>query len=147
MPKFTLSQAAKETGKSKSLIHNAIKSGRLSAHKREDGIFEIDASELFRVFKKNVQERQEEPIIRTESERLERLLYEQKIDSLAQQLEREKQFNRELLLRLDSEAEERRKLILLLTHQQEQFLNRPENVQVEKERKKENLLWKKIFKE
>jgi hypothetical protein len=82
---------------------------------------------------------------RTESERLERLLYEQKIDSLAQQLEREKQFNRELLLRLDSEAEERRKLTLLLTHHQEQFFNRTENVQVEKESKGENLLWKKIF--
>ena len=145
MSKFTLSQAAKETGKSKSLIHNAIKSGRLSAYKREDGIFEIDASELFRVFEKNVQERQEEPIIRTESERLERLLYEQKIDSLAQQLEREKQFNRELLLRLDSEAEERRKLTLLLTHQQEQFFNRTETVEAKKSGKGENLLWKKIF--
>lgn len=145
MPKFTLSQAATETGKSKSVIHNAIKNGILSAHRCENGRFEIDAAELFRVFEKNVQERQEEPIIRTESERLERLLYEQKIDSLAQQLEREKQFNRELLLRLDSEAEERRKLTLLLTHQQEQFFNRTENVQVEKERKDENLLWKKIF--
>jgi hypothetical protein len=42
------------------------------------------------VFEKNVH-----PQIphRTESERLERLLYEQKIDSLAQQLEREKQFS------------------------------------------------------
>lgn len=146
MPKFTLSQAAKETGKSKSLIHNAIKNGRLSAYKREDGIFEIDASELFRVFEKNVQEPPEEPIIRTESERLERLLYEQKIDSLAQQLEREKEFNRELLLRLDSEAEERRKLTLLLTHQQEQFSSKSETVEVKKAGKGENLLWKKIFK-
>jgi Mg/Co/Ni transporter MgtE len=145
MPKFTLSQAAKETGKSKSLIHNAIKSGRLSAYKREDGIFEIDASELFRVFEKNVQERKEEPIIRTESERLERLLYEQKIDSLAQQLEREKQFNRELLSRLDSEAEERRKLTLLLTHHQEQFFSKSEMVEAKKVGKEQNLLWKKIF--
>lgn len=116
MAKFTLSQAAKETGKSKSIIHNAIKNGRLSAYKREDGIFEIDASELFRVFEKNAQDRQEEPVIKTESERIERLLYEQKIDSLAQQLEREKEFNRELLLRLDSESEERRRLTLLLTY-------------------------------
>jgi hypothetical protein len=48
-------------------------------------------------------------------------------------------------MRLDSEAEERRKLTLLITHQQEQFFNRTENVLVEKERKVENLLWKKIF--
>ncbi len=48
--------------------------------------------------------------------------YTSKKDSLAQQLEREKQFNMELLLRLDSEAEERRKLTLLLTHQQNNFV-------------------------
>jgi galactokinase/mevalonate kinase-like predicted kinase len=105
----------------------------LSAYKREDGIFEIDASELFRVFEKNVQERQEEPIIRTETERLERLLYEQKIDSLAQQLEREKELNRELARRLDDEALERRKLTALLTHQTE--------------RKSDGgALWRKVFK-
>ena len=145
MPKFTLSQAATETGKSKSVIHNAIKNGMLSAHRCENGRFEIDASELFRVFEKNVQEPPEEPIIRTESERLERLLYEQKIDSLAQQLEREKQFNRELLLRLDTEAEERRKLTLLLTHQQEQLNQRGSSEKFDIIAK-ENQLWKKIFK-
>jgi excisionase family DNA binding protein len=47
--KFSIGQAAKETGKSKSTISRAIKSGRLSAHKNGD-TFEIDAAELFRVF-------------------------------------------------------------------------------------------------
>ena len=145
MPKFTLSQAAKETGRSKSIIHNAINKGRLSAHKREDGIFEIEASELFRVFEKNVPERQEERDDRTDLERLEHLLHEQKVDFLVQQLEREKQFNRELLLRLDSEIEERRKLTLLLTHQQEQFANKSATSAPKTEKKDENLLWKKIF--
>src|SRR3954452_16222699 len=46
---FTLSQAAKATGKSKSSISRAIDAGRLSAH-RNGGIFEIDAAELHRVF-------------------------------------------------------------------------------------------------
>jgi hypothetical protein len=45
---------------------------------------------------------------------------------------------------LDSEAKERRKLTLLLTHQQEQLFNRTENVQVEKESEGEFLMEKNI---
>lgn len=47
--KITVGQAAKETGKSKSTISRAIKSGRLSAAKDGTG-FLIDPSELFRVY-------------------------------------------------------------------------------------------------
>ncbi|MEP5731959.1 MAG: excisionase family DNA-binding protein [Sulfitobacter sp.] len=47
--KFTLGQAATETGKPKSTISRAIKSGRISATKTGNK-YEIDASELFRVF-------------------------------------------------------------------------------------------------
>ena len=47
---FSLSQAAKETGKGKSSIHRAVKSGRLSAQRRDDGTYSIDAAELFRAF-------------------------------------------------------------------------------------------------
>src|SRR3954464_9131171 len=46
---YTLSQAAKATGKSKSSISRAIDTGRLSAT-RNGGLFEIDAAELHRVF-------------------------------------------------------------------------------------------------
>ena len=47
--KLTLGQAALETGKPKSTISRAIKSGRLSASKAGNK-YEIDTSELFRVF-------------------------------------------------------------------------------------------------
>ena len=47
--KLSMGMAAKETGVSKTTIHNAIKSGKLSAPK-VDGQYEIDPSELFRVF-------------------------------------------------------------------------------------------------
>lgn len=47
--KLTIGQAAKETGKSKSTISRAIKNGRITAHKGGDK-YEIDPSELFRVF-------------------------------------------------------------------------------------------------
>lgn len=48
--KYTLGTAAKATGKAKSTILRAIKSGAISAHKSYDGRYEIDPSELHRVF-------------------------------------------------------------------------------------------------
>lgn len=50
MTKLSASQAAKETGKSIPTITRAIKSGKLSGLKLDDGGYEIDAAELFRVF-------------------------------------------------------------------------------------------------
>lgn len=47
---LSLSQAAKAAGKSKSTINRAIKSGKLSATRHDDGSYSIDASELSRVF-------------------------------------------------------------------------------------------------
>lgn len=48
--KHTLGTAAKAVGKSKATISKAIKSGKISATKRDDGSFEIDPSELHRVY-------------------------------------------------------------------------------------------------
>lgn len=50
MPKLSLSQAAKLTGKSKSTINRSIKTGKLSATRHEDGSYSIDPAELSRVF-------------------------------------------------------------------------------------------------
>lgn len=50
MPKLSLSQAAKLTGKSKSTINRAIKTGKLSATRHEDGSYSIDPAELSRTF-------------------------------------------------------------------------------------------------
>jgi len=47
---LTLGQAAKETGLSKPSISKAIKTGRLSAVKTENGEYQIDPVELFRVY-------------------------------------------------------------------------------------------------
>ena len=48
--KYTLSDAALATGKNKATIQRAIKSGKISALKGESGSYEIDPSELHRVF-------------------------------------------------------------------------------------------------
>jgi len=50
MPMLTLGQAAKLTGLGKTTITRAIKAGRLSATRRDDGSYEIDPAELSRVY-------------------------------------------------------------------------------------------------
>lgn len=50
MTKLSLSQAAKLTEKSKSTINRAIKTGKLSASRHEDGSYSIDPAELARAF-------------------------------------------------------------------------------------------------
>lgn len=50
MTGMTLSQAAKASGKSKSTLSRAIKTGRLSAARLDDGNFSIDPAELFRAY-------------------------------------------------------------------------------------------------
>ena len=47
---YTLNEAAKAVGKSKTTIHRAIKSGKISASKLDSGAYSIEPSELHRVF-------------------------------------------------------------------------------------------------
>ena len=51
---FTLNQAAKEAGKSKQTILDAIRGGRLSAPKDEQGRYQINPAELFMVYPASV---------------------------------------------------------------------------------------------
>lgn len=48
--RYSMSGAARVLGLHKTTIHRAIKNGRLSAEKLEDGTYAIDASELARVY-------------------------------------------------------------------------------------------------
>lgn len=47
---YTLGEAAKAVGKSKATISKAVKSGKISAAKKDDGSFSIEAVELHRVY-------------------------------------------------------------------------------------------------
>lgn len=51
--RYTLGTAAKATGKAKSTILRAVKSGAISASRSHDGSYEIEPSELHRVFPPN----------------------------------------------------------------------------------------------
>jgi excisionase family DNA binding protein len=50
MPMLTLGQAARLTGLGKTTLTRAIKAGRLSATRRDDGSYGIDPAELHRVY-------------------------------------------------------------------------------------------------
>lgn len=129
--KHALGTAAIATGKSKTTIHRAIKSGKLSAFKRNDGTFEIDPAELHRVFDPVTHNTNAEQSVTPNVT----ALIDQENEFLKLQLQREREFNRELAVMLEKEGDERRKLTALLTHQQKQ-----------PPQKSENNLWKRIFK-
>lgn len=139
--KHSLGTAAIATGKSKTTIHRAIKSGKLSAFKNDDGTFEIDPAELHRVF---------DPVTHgvTGNTTMEQSVTPDVTALIAQenvflklQLEREREFNRDLQLMLKTESEERRKLTALVTHQQDQTEQNTKSTV-----KKTNSLFLKIFK-
>lgn len=86
---YTLGQAAKATGKSKTTIQRAITKGRISASRSDNGAYQIDPSELHRVFpsvtidtvaplaqSNNERPLDETPVLRAKIELLERQLDE-----------------------------------------------------------------------
>jgi hypothetical protein len=50
MPAYTLAQAIEATGRSRSALIRAIRSGKLSASRDASGAYLVDASELVRVY-------------------------------------------------------------------------------------------------
>jgi len=127
--KYTLGKAAEATGKSKTTIHRAIHSGKLSAFRNEQGEYEIDPSELMRVYdivtpepkRQNDMERSVIPVTSDESPVL-----RAEIEGLKQQLALVKDERDDLRRRLDEDSGERRRLTLLLTDQMTKPASAPE---------------------
>ena len=113
---YTLGEAAKATGLTKSGIAKAIKSGRLSATRNENGSYTIDPAELHRIFPLAVNGQPKPQSVQLDTGSI---LVEltAKLESVQEQLNREREWSRELSRRLDEESAERRKLTALLTHQ------------------------------
>ena len=86
---YTLNEAAKAVGKSKTTIHRAIKSGKISASKLENGAYAIDPSELHRVFQVGTTER----TIRNDTEQRETAagMADIRLEMLEKERERERQ--------------------------------------------------------
>jgi hypothetical protein len=116
--KYTLGTAARATGKSKSTLSRDIRDGRLSAKKMENGSFEIDPSELHRVYAPVSTEQAKacssERLATPESYSENRAL-QAEIQGLREHLTLLKNERDDLRKRLDIEGEERRRLTYLLT--------------------------------
>lgn len=54
---LSLAEAARQCGVAKSTINRAVRSGRLSARRREDGSYELDPAEVSRVYTLRAPER------------------------------------------------------------------------------------------
>jgi hypothetical protein len=104
---LSLVQAAKESGKSKSVIHNALKNGRLSGAKNDKGNWQIDPAELFRVFPKGVPKRSGGKK-RTVQNPTEHVLLEQEVEHLRERLADKDMQVADLRRRLDASEDDRR---------------------------------------
>jgi excisionase family DNA binding protein len=133
--KYTLGQAAKEVGVSKPTISRAIKNQDISAKKRKDGSYEIDASELHR-WHDDYRSRKHQVVhvvtpesdssnsaLQAEVQRL-----KEQLDTVNLERDRERQQLtdqiEDLRDRLDKEAEERRGLSQRLLEAPEQLKKR-----------------------
>lgn len=117
---MTLNEAAKSCRKAKGTVLKAIKEGRLSAPKDAQGRYEIDPSELHRVFPLTNTDQSEKPVLTPASDHenrieIERLRAELKaVNTLSENMAETVADLRE---RLDREGEERRQLTAMLTDQ------------------------------
>lgn len=116
-------EAAEAVGLSKPGLLKAIKQGKVSATKDHNGEWQIDPSELFRVYEPvsssthqpEAQSFRQDTLGNTENtESLRR-----EVELLRERLADKDDVIKDLRQRLDAEAEERRKLTLMLTHQQQ----------------------------
>ena len=113
MPEYTLAQAIATTGKSRSTLIRAIRSGKLSAIRDEAGAYLVEPSELRRVFAANGdgsshdtpngEPRHAELAARLEAEQAKVAILQETVHDLRR--------------RLDAEAEERRRLTAILADQ------------------------------
>jgi len=127
--KFSLAQAAIETGKDRSTLFRAVKKGKLSAEKQDDGSYLIDSSEIYRVYpqKQNDSANTQGAYVAMQQSA--------QVDALREQIELLKdQLNRER----EQADHWRNQATMLLTHQPE--IKAEQVVEPVK-----SLLWQKLF--
>ena len=114
---FSLGQAAKAAEVSKGTISKALASGRMSYRSKENGQYQIDAAELFRVFPRKQPETVEIERLETLRETDETPMLRARLEAAEARLRDKDGVIDDLRRRLDAEAEERRKLTALLMDQ------------------------------
>jgi transcriptional regulator with XRE-family HTH domain len=119
MTYFTLNEAAKQTGKSKSTISKYLKEGRISYIEKTENGYKLDPSEVFRVFAKIEHRTGTNEQARTANEHVEHKIFQKEIELLRERLADKEQENSKLWQRLDEESTERRKLTMILSDMRE----------------------------
>lgn len=116
--KFSAAQAAKQVGRSTATITRAIEKRKLSAEKDGNGAWQIEASELYRVF---APAKPENPTMQRTEKANETGGLQADLDLMAEKLRSAEALNdrladevSDLRRRLDDEASERRKITALL---------------------------------
>ena len=117
MALLSASQAAKAVGKSIPTITRAIKKNKLSANKLEGGGYEIEASELFRVWDAVTPKSDETPPKLGRETHHETSVLQAKLEILEQRFGDAQATIEDLRTRLDAESAERRALTAQLTDQ------------------------------
>lgn len=124
---YSLAEAAKATGKSKSTLTRAIKKGTIAATKNGNGQYEIDPSELHRVYppvasSNVVQQPNDAPRNSDDAPDLLNELIELRAQAKAKSelVSAHESTISDLRDRLDREGEERRQLTAMLTDQRAQ---------------------------
>jgi hypothetical protein len=124
---YSLGQAAKATGRSKSALSRDIKAGKISATRNADGSLSIDPAELHRVYpavshgngSDNTRWDDSQPVVAQTDNRV---LLARENALLREQLADRDETIRRLWERVSAEAEERRevqrRLTAVLTHRQ-----------------------------
>ncbi len=126
---YTAGQAAKAVGKNIATITRAIKAGKISASKGDDGAWRIEPAELHRVFTVAAQELQNSEMQRDATPEQgtavssdnallhEVLILRERVQSQEALLSDRAEQISDLRSRLDKEGEERRRLAAILTDQ------------------------------
>jgi len=119
MALLSATQAAKAVGKSVPTITRAIKSGKLSARKLDGGGYEIDPSELFRVWRAVTNSNSvTQPMLERETP-IEDNVLRVKLEVMDERLSDAQATIKDLRDRLDAESAERRSLTAQITDQRQ----------------------------
>jgi hypothetical protein len=122
---LSATQAAKAVGKSVPTITRAIKSGKLSARKLDGGGYEIDPSELFRVWKAVTNSNSvTQPMLERETPKEDSVL-RAKLEVMDERLNDAQATIQDLRDRLDAESAERRSLTAQITDQRQNIPEPP----------------------
>lgn len=139
MAKLSLNKAAKEANIAKSTLLQALNSKRMSAEKNEKGHWEIETSELFRVFPKSGSTEHTEPkptpyteplkTIQNSALEVEVKMLREKIEDSSLEREREREQAREQIENLREQIErqsaDHRQALAVITDQRPQHTAEP----------------------